>query len=77
MSAKLVIAKGFCKLVGISCSPWTTSPHFKLPCILLLIPFLTHLSKSLPDLDDSGWIAFHLNVVISTSTKSVPLVLRL
>ena len=47
------------------------------PCILLLIPFLRHLSESRPGLNDSECRARHLNVVSSTSTKAVLLSLRL
>ena len=57
-----------CKTLGI---------HFKLPWIILPIYSLRHLSESKLGLDDSGCRASHLNVVNSTSTKVVPLSLRL
>ena len=58
-------------------SPWTTSPQFNIPYILLAIPLLRHLSELTPGLNGSGCRASHLNVVNSTSTKTVPLSLTL
>ena len=43
----------------------------------LPIPFLRYLSELTPGLDDFGCRAFHLNAVGLTSTKAVPLSLRL
>ena len=57
--------------------PWITSPQLELVYMQLPIPFLRYLSELTPGLDDFGCRAFHLNAVGLTSTKAVPLSLRL